>query len=88
MTTATAQLGTSPQCQDIASLLRLAEAAGTGWAARCHRQGCVRVSAGARAQQQPSETQSGAASSRLGSGLPGEEAAGVRARALPALPGL
>lgn len=61
---------------------------GTGWAAGWHREGWVRVTVGARAQQQPSETQSGAASSRLGTGLGGEEAADVPARALPALPGL
>lgn len=45
----------------------------------------MRLTVGAHAQQQPSETQSGAAGSRLGTGLGGEDAAGARARALPAL---
>lgn len=49
----------------------------------------MRVTVGAHAQQQPSETQSGAASSRLGTGLGAEEAAHVCAmHALPALPEL
>lgn len=72
MTTATAQLSTSPspqpQHQDSGDRLGSEVAQG----GPCQ---------GARAQQQPSETQSGAASSRLGTGLGGEEAADVPARA-------